>query len=302
MAGLEKEIWKDDMIAKLRAESNAHFEGIADYSDDLMNGAVLHLQDVGVDPDILINNTTYPIATVVRTDADVALTLDLLETRNTKIPYQSLFSIPYNKIQSVNEQHKDTLMEAFIAKGTHAVAPTVHTANTPVLTTTGTADALGRKALKPSDIVRLKKVFDDLKIPQVGRRLVLCPSHVADLLMVDQKFEKQYNTDHVEGRIGKLYGFDMYEYPTNLCYDPAVSTGTKKAYGAAVLDTDALASVAFHVKRAWKAKGELIPFLREAGDDPENRATVIGYSLRAMINATKTTGVGAAIGAIRSGF
>lgn len=302
MAGLEREIWKDDMLAQLRAESNAHFEGIADYSEDLMNGSVLHLQDIGVDPEILVNNTTYPIATVVRTDSDIALTLDLLETKNTKIPYQSLFSIPYNKVVSVNEQHKDTLMEGYIAKGTHAVAPSVHSANTPVLVTTGTADALGRKALLPKDIVRLKKAFDDLKVPQMGRRLVLCPAHVADLLTVDQTFEKKYNVDEVEGKIGRLYGFDIYEYPTNVCYDPAVAGGTKKAYGAAVLDTDALASVAFHVKRTWKASGALIPFLREAGDDPENRATVIGYSLRAMIAPVKATGAGAAIGAIRSGF
>jgi len=302
MAGLEKEIWRDEMLAQLRAESNAHFEGIADYSEDLMNGSVLHLQDIGVDPEILINNTTYPIATVTRTDADIALTLDLLETKNTKIPYQTLFSIPYNKIVSVNEQHKETLMEGYVAKGTHAVAPAVNTANTPVLTTTGTADALGRKALLPADIVRLKKAFDDLKVPQVGRRLVLCPAHVSDLLSIDQTFEKKYNVDHVEGKIGRLYGFDIYEYPTNVCYDPAVAGGTKKAYGAAVLDTDALASVAFHEKRVWKAMGDLIPFLREAGDDPENRATVIGYSLRAMINSTKATGAGAAIGAIRSGF
>ena len=43
-------------------------------------------------------------------------------------------------------------------------------------------------------------------------------------------------------------------------------------------------------------------FLREAKDDPENRQTTVGFSLRGIVLPKKSTGEGAGIGAIRSAF
>lgn len=299
--GLQTETWKNELLRKFRA-MGSHFDGVPDYSSDVIKGSIIHLADIGADPNVLVNNSTYPIASVVQTDTDIALTLDLLETENTKIPYQSLFNLPYDKKQAVIETHKDVLHETYIDKGTHAMAPSVHSANTPVLVTTGAVKPNLRKALTIADIISLKRAFDDLKIPKVGRRLVLCPEHVEDLLKVSESFDKQYNVDRKEGTIGKLYGFDVYEYPTMPVYDPAVATGTKKAYGASVLTTDAVASIAFYEKRCFKAVGQIMPFLREAKDDPENRQTTVGYAIRVIILPKKSTGEGAAIGAIRSDF
>lgn len=300
--GVQTETWKNELLKKFRA-MGSHFDGVPDYSSDVVKGKIIHLADIGADPDVLVNNTSYPISSVERTDSDLPMTLDLLETVNTKIPYQSLFNLPYDKRQSVIDQHKEVLHETYIDKGTHAVAPSVDSAHTPVIVTTGAAKpGTGRYALTIKDIISLKRKFDDLKVPKVGRRLILCPEHVEDLLNVSESFDKQYNVDRKEGKIGRLYGFDVYEYPTMPVYDPAVSTGTKKAYGAAVLDTDAVASIAFYTPRMFKALGEIMPFLRDAKDDPENRQTTAGYSMRAIILPKKATGEGAAIGAIRSDF
>lgn len=298
---LQEEVWKNELLKKFRAVGT-HFDGVPDYSSDVLNGKVIHLASIGADPDVLVNNTSYPIATVERTDSDLPLSLDLLETVNTKIPYQSLFNLPYDKKMSVIEMHKERLMEVFLDKATHAIAPSVHATDTPVVTTTGAVGADTRKKITIADINSLKRKFDDLKIPQVGRRLVLCPAHVQDLLEVSQAFEKMYNIDRATGKIGNIAGFDMYEYVTTPVYDPAVAGGTKKAYGAAVLSTDAFSSVAFYVPRVFKALGEVLAFLREAKDDPENRQTTVGYAMRAILLPKKSTGEGAAIGAIRSGF
>ena len=299
--GLQKEVWKNELLKRFRAVGT-HLDGVPDYSSDVINGKIIHLADIGADPDVLVNNTSYPIATVERTDADLPLTLNLFETVNTKVPYQSLFNLPYDKVVSIVDMHKERLMEYFLGYGTHAVAPTVHTANTPVLVTTGAVKTNLRKALTIKDLTALKKAFDDLKIPKSDRRLILCSDHVEDLLNLSPAFEKMYNVDTTEGRIGKLMGFDMYEYVDMPVYDPAVSTGTKKAYGATVLSTDAFCSIAFYTPRIFKAVGEAMQFLREAKDDPENRQTTVGFSLRGIVLPKKSTGEGAGIGAIRSAF
>lgn len=295
---LQQEIWKNELLKRFRATAT-HFDGVPDYSSDVLNGKVIHLADIGADPDILINNTTYPITSTERTDADVAITLDLFETTNTKIPYQSLFNLAYDKKASIIEQHKEVLMEAILKKGTHAMGPAGDTANTPVVSTTGTADGAGRKALTIADLNSLKLKFDELKIPQMNRRLILCPQHVKDLLNISQAFEKMYNVDRNSGKIGPLAGFEIHEFVSTPYYTNA---GAKKAYGASLTGTDGYSSIAFYVPRGFKAIGEVMAFLQESKDDPANRQTTIGYAMRAMISPKKSTGEGAAIGAIITGF
>lgn len=294
--GLQTEIWKNELLKKFRA-MGGHFAGVPDYSSDVMKGKVIHLADIGADPTVLINNTSYPLASADRTDSDVAITLDLLETTNTTIPYQSLFNLPYDKRQSVIDQHKAALFEKYMDKATHAVAPTAETAHTPMVKTTGSGTI---KALTIADVVSMKKKFDDLKIPKEGRRLVLCNEHVQDLLNISESFTKQYNMDNVEGKVGKLFGFDIYEYPTMPIYDWNAGTPQKEAFGTAYV-AQSFASVAFYAPRIFRADGELMPFLQEAKDDPANRQTMVGYAMRGIILPKKTTGEGAAIGVIVSG-
>lgn len=299
---IQTEIWKNELLKKFRA-MGSHFDGVPDYSSDVLKGKIIHLADIGADPAVLFNNTSYPIATVVQTDTDLPMTLNLFETVNTIIPYQSLFNLPYDKKKAVIENHKEVLHESYIDRATHAMAPTTDSTDTPLVVTTGAIVAPSvRKKLTIADIISLKRKFDDLKIPKVGRRLVMCSEHVEDLLQVSESFDKQYNVDRKEGRIGRLYGFDIYEYATMPAYNETTGTYTKLAFGSAVAGTDAVASIAYYVPRVFKAVGELIPFLREAKDDPENRQTTVGYSLRAIILPKKSTGVGAAIGAIVSDF
>jgi len=45
----------------------------------------LNMAEVGVDPEVLINNTTYPISVQGRTDTPISIELDLYETVNTLV-------------------------------------------------------------------------------------------------------------------------------------------------------------------------------------------------------------------------
>ncbi len=81
-----------------------------------------------------------------------------------------------------------------------------------------------------ADLLEAKKACDKLKMPKADRILVLCSDHVADLLETEQKFKEHYNINQTEGKIARLYGFDIYEYDGTPYYN--TSTNAKLAWGA----------------------------------------------------------------------
>ncbi len=289
------EIWTGEMLNHFRSDSSWINE--IPSRDELVNNNVIHLVDVGADPEVLINNTTYPIAVVSREDEDVAISLDKFDTKNTAITDDELYAISYDKMANVITQHKEVLEEKTADKAAHALAPSVDSAETPIILTSGTSngETYARKRLIPQDIIRLKKKLDDLKVPKKGRILLLCNEHVQDLLMVDETFEKQYKNIS-EGTVLNMYGFRIYEYPTMPVYKVISGVLTKKAFGAAADPAnDQAASIAFYPQRAFKAKGDLKMYYSEASGDPEYRRNLVGFRLYDICLPKKWTGFGALV-------
>lgn len=274
-AGVYKEIWTGELVKALRGLlEGTWLDGIPD-SSSLVNNDIIHLVEVGVDPEVLINNTTYPIPLQALDDADIAIELDKFQTKVTPITDDELYAISYDKMSRVKESHSNAINDAKFAKAAHALCPTENTDTTPVLVTTGERDAdTGRLRLVPGDIVRLKATLDKLRVPADKRRLVLCSDHVNDLLMADQKFKEQYNLNQTEGRIGRLYGFDIYEFGNTPLYTVA---GKKKAVGALAEAGEFQCSFAFYVPRVFKATGSTKMYYSEASTDPEYQRNKINF-------------------------
>ncbi len=55
-------------------------DGIPDYSAKV-NNEIIHLVDVGGDPDVLVNNTTYPIPVQDLVEGDIPIGLDKFQTK-----------------------------------------------------------------------------------------------------------------------------------------------------------------------------------------------------------------------------
>lgn len=279
MEGVLTEVWTGEMVKKMRSGDVATFlDGISDYSQYAEND-VIHMIDIGADPDVLVNNTTYPIAIQELEDGDIALKLDKFQTKATPVTDDELYALSYDKMDSVTERHGSAILEYKFAKAIHALAPDENTKATPVLKTTGGfvdgADATsGRLMLQRSDIVRLKDAFDKAKIPLQGRRLVLCTDHVNDLLMVDQKFAEQYY-NYTTGKIANMYGFAVYEYVANPFFSSATSKKIK--YGTAPTEDDYQASVAYHEKRVFKATGSTTMYHSDAKTDPIYQRNLINF-------------------------
>ena len=282
-AGVFTEVWTGEMVKSLRSGLEATWlDGIPDETS-IVNNDVIHLVDVGVDPDVLINNTTYPIPAQALTDNDIAISLDKFQTKVTPITDDELYSISYDKIARVKESHANAITDSKFMKAAHSIAPTKASGSITIATTGDTVD--GRKRLTREDIISLKKEFDKKKVPVAGRRLVLCTDHVNDLLMLDQKFADQYY-NYTSGKISMMYGFEVYEFANCPYFSTA---GAKSALGST---TGNQASFAFYSQRVFKATGSTKMYYSEAVTDPANQHNTINFRHYFIAMPKKTDAVG----------
>lgn len=274
-AGVYTEIWTGELVKHLRRGLEATFlDGIPD-SSSIVNNDVIHLVEVGVDPDVLINNTTYPIPLQALDDKDIAIKLDKFQTKVTPITDDELYALSYDKMARVKESHGNSINDSKFAKAAHALCAQKNTATTPVLKTTGEKDPVtGRLKMTANDLLNLKRALDKLKVPAQGRRLVLCSEHANDLLEVSQVFKDQYNINRNDGTVGRLYGFDIYEFGNNPLYTTA---GVKKDVGATAEAGEFQCSFAFYTQRVFKATGSTKMYYSEAATDPEYQRNKINF-------------------------
>ena len=273
--GVYTEIWTGELVKHLRRGLEATFlDGIPD-SSSIVNNDVIHLVEVGVDPDVLINNTTYPIPLQALDDKDIAIKLDKFQTKVTPITDDELYALSYDKMARVKESHGNSINDSKFAKSAHALCAQKNTATTPVLKTTGEKDPVtGRLKMTANDLLNLKRALDKLKVPAQGRRLVLCSEHANDLLEVSQVFKEQYNINRNDGTVGRLYGFDIYEFGNNPLYTTA---GVKKDVGATAEAGEFQCSFAFYTQRVFKATGSTKMYYSEAATDPEYQRNKINF-------------------------
>ena len=274
-AGVLKEIWTGEQIKQFRTalESWGWLARIRSYNQHVKND-VIHFVAIGGDPKVLVNNTTYPIPVTALEDADKPVSLDKFSTEATPVTDDELHAISYDKMASVQERHRDALVETFGARGAHAIAPNKNAAGLPVLSTTGAVTG-GRKRMTTEDLVTLKAAFDKMKIPKKDRILVLCSDHANDLLLTEQKFKDHYNINQTEGKICRLYGFDIYEYDGTPYYNP--TTGEKLAWGAVPAATDMQSSFAFYAGRMMKAQGSTHFYHSKAENDPQHHRSLVNF-------------------------
>ena len=290
MEGVFTEVWTGEMVKKLNAGLQATFlNGIPDYSTNV-NNETIHLVDVGGDPDVLVNNTTYPIPIQNLEDGDIALSLDKFQTKATRVTDDQLYAISYDKMASVIERHMDAIVTVKYKKFAHALAPYSHTAKTPVIQTSGETDAAsGRKKITLKDIIALKRAFDNMEVPEDGRVLVLCPDHVNDLLELDQSFrDKYYN--YTTGKLMNMYGFEVYTFVNAPYFN---KNGVKLAYNAVSTATDHKGSFAFYRPRMFRAQGSTKMYYSEAATDPQTQENLVNFRNYDIVLPKKMEAIGA---------
>lgn len=285
---LNKEVWVHQLMEGFYPD-RSFLRKVMDFTEHV-NANKLHIPSAGIDPKVLINNTTYPIPVVGREDEDCEIPLDKFETENTLVRRPEAIEYSYDKVDSVIRQHRNTLQTHTARKAIHAFAPALDSVDTPVITTSGEVYN-GRKRLTAEDILALKERFDDALIPLEDRYIVLAPKHVSDLLREDLSLFKEI-TDLKNGEPFKFAGFGFYSFS----YMPTYRGGEKVAYNAEALEGDTFASVAFYGREVMKADGEVYMYALE--DDPRERGTIIGFDKRFIAMPVRNKGIGAIVSAL----
>lgn len=287
MANLQKEVWVNQLMEGFYPDS-AFLKYVKDFSELTENDAI-NLAEAGVDPVVMVNNTTYPIKVVQRIDNPIRIELDKFETENTLVRRPEAVEYAYDQLESVLMGHRNILRTRTAEKAAHAYAPQENSADTPVIATTGESKA-GRKMITFDDIFNLKELYDTAGIPLENRYLVLHPYHVTDLLRLDIKVFKDL-MDVVNGVPKKFAGFGMLQFQSTPTYDFA--TLEKKPFEAEPDDGDTFSSFAFYGNEVMKADGEIHMYIRE--DDPEERGTIVGFDKRFIALPIRGKGIGAIV-------
>lgn len=275
MAELYREQWTGETIKAFRdrEENLGWLNKIRSYDAQVANNNTINFVNLGGDPSVLVNQTSYPIGVEKLADANRAIALDKYQTKATTVTDDEARGLSFDKKASVVERHYEAVAQKKFSRALHALAPESNTVTTPVIVTTGEADG-NRKRISVKDIIALKSKFDAMRVPVQGRVLVLSPEHVADLLVEDTAFAQRYNSTET-GKICNMYGFEVYEYVGVPSYK--VSAKTKVAFDAVVdPSTDRTASVAFYAPRMMKATGETKEYL----DEPDTQNQEWRYNVR----------------------
>ena len=140
--GVLKEVWTGELIRALRAYLDASWlVGVPDQSS-VVDNDVIHMVDVGADPQVLVNNKTYPIEVQELEDGDKTFSLDKFQTKVVPVTDDELYALSYPKMARVKESCANAINDTKYAKAAHALCANENTAKTKEL----------KKALKSDEV------------------------------------------------------------------------------------------------------------------------------------------------------
>jgi hypothetical protein len=283
--GLNKEVWLAEIQEGFYAD-DMFINECRDLSAFVEND-IINLAEAGVDPAVLINNTTYPIDISDREDLPIAIEIDTFDTENTAVKNIEAIELAYDKLASVVRGHKNALRMAIMEKAAHAIAPGTDGTFTPKMVTTGANDGTGRLRMTFADILRLRTRFNQAEIPAEGRVIVLSAAHEEDLELENKDLYNQ-----ILGK-GVIYGFKIYNLADTRLPRYHKTTGAKIAFGASVTSDHRYASIAFQKDEVCRAKGSEEMFWGKKENDPTYRRDVVGFQQRAICLPIRNKGVAA---------
>lgn len=282
-----KEIWQKRVIRNLNEATQAPWlDGIPDLDVDVAElGAgsasesnTIHIPLDSFEVDVLINNSSYPIAVQSYDDEAATVNLDKYQTKATSVTDDQIVGSSYDKIDNVTRSHTEAISKEKYGKAIHALAPNVESNDTPIALTTGGTGS--RKKLTYQDLVAFKRQLDAVKVPRIGRRLVLTDEHLNDLLEDRDRFANLLS-DMNKGTIAPMIaGFKTYSYQKMpLLFKDTNSSNkwTKRPYGTVAVNGDQEASVCFVETNVAKKTGLTKQYFSPASTDPTSQRNLLNY-------------------------
>lgn len=267
------EIWEGRVRQTLERGVEADFlVGVSELDGDVQQMGeknIIHIPTTQFAPEVLINNSTYPLAVQEFDDNEVVISLDKYQTKPTKVTDDQIIGASYDKIDAVTKAQTNAISAKKMRKALHAIAPMRNEESKAniVLELAGNECAY-------EDLVALKDKADESGWPEEGRRLVLCNKHWNSLLKDRKNFGDQlvnYKTGDVSPVIA---GWEIKKYIASPYYN---TSKEKKAFGEVPSGGDKPASVAFVLDNTTKKTGLTKQYFSQATSDTANQANFINY-------------------------
>ena len=225
----------------------------------------INLAEAGVAPDVLVDNTDYPVGTMSRTDTPIELPLHTFDTKNTVVRNVEEMETSYAKMDSVVRQHRSTLLAKTAAYAANNWAPAKNGELSPVKPT----EQSGKISFE--DILRMDAWFRSKDVDPATLVAVLNPYHLADLQLEDMKLYKAMLESN------RIFGFSLYTFSQLPYY--TVSSGAKVAFGTSASEgADTQCSLFYSDQEVMRADGDIEVFAKYK--DPGERGDVIGFQKR----------------------
>lgn len=282
---IERELWIE--MIKEGMVPDTSFLSHSVNMDEHVRENVLHLQEAGIDPEVLVDNDVWPIPVTTRVDIPLELPLHTFDTVNTLVRNVEEKESSYNKMESVVRSHRNSLKKKISRHAAYNWCPSKDSEMTPVLVSDGAVNKAGLKRISFEDILTMEARFRALEVEMDSLVVVLNPIHLADLQAEDLKLYKEVLA------AGKIFNSKLFTFPGLPYFD--TTTGQKKAFGSAITATDSQASLMYCETEVCLARGDTEVFARYK--DPKDRGDIIGFQQRAMALPIR----GKYIGAIYSG-
>lgn len=277
MAGLRKEVWLKEFIKDFWPQST--FLDAAEDVSQFVDNEKLNLAESGADPEVLLDNTAFPIGIDEITDTAKEVLLRTMDTKNTVIRDIEQAARSQNLRKAAMDAHKRNMRLALLEIAAHSYALSTTDAgkgNVLVPATGAERAGQGVKAITFEDIYSVGEVFDEFDIPVELRNMVLDIKHLNDLKKQDLKEFKLLIQEINEGKMSGMFGMKFHRYSRNPYFD--ITDESKLAYGGAPTGDHQRASIAFVSTEVLKATGSTKMYSRIA--DPEARGDILGFGQR----------------------
>lgn len=263
-------IWRKFVEGNLFKDNE--FMNLARIADDnVQNGKIVVLPQAGSKPVVVKNRSSVPATVAKRTDTDIVYVIDEFTTDPTLIPDAENYELSYNKMESVLGDHMEVLREsvaesllhewvrefAYSGAGTTVAAPVIRTTGGAIAThldsTTG-----NRKKFVKEDLQSMQKLFNKQGVSKSDRYALLSTEMHSqllsdpDLMVRDGQFGGEISIK--EGKIDRIYGFQILERASTLSYTTA---GVVKAVGAVAVASDCDSVICWQKNCVERAKGEI---------------------------------------------
>lgn len=296
--GVYVEAWIGELVKRFRFKRE-WLAKIPRYDEHVRN-QIIHLVDVGADPEVFIDlviDENNPVPTTTRDDQDIPISLNRYDTANTRISAAELRAISYDKMAVTLDLHMNAISDKAAKRAAFNLAATN---DAYIKKTSGQSDGrpVPKKRITPDDLVMMSEITGVTyeeggpDWPEGEGIAVLDIRHVSDLQKLDQNFDKQWKNAQT-GELFPYNGWQIMKFNNNARYTAdGDGTFTRKAFGAAYDAANDLHSSLFFLPQRAFAAADPGPemFYRLKTNDPELRSNTIGFRHWNIISKKKVDG------------